>query len=182
MTSREAPAGPAGRIDHVDEGMSFEGNLFCTGGRSEGPGSPGRGACVPPQGDAGRRTRENAAHGSAAWTRPRGRSRRRAANRPGNPCGPRATRRGGTPARMRRDCAGRAVRGKYVRPTAGRLRGTCASAARRTRTAVTAERAGELSPARLLLPRSRRNLRKKPTESLRVTERVTSGDWPSHLG
>ena len=33
---------------------------------------------------------------------------------------------GGTPesqlGRMRRDCAGRAVRGKYVRPTAGRLR------------------------------------------------------------
>ena len=61
MTSREAPAGPAGRIDHVDEGKSFEGKLFCTGGRSGGLRSPSWGACVPPRGDAGRRTRENAA-------------------------------------------------------------------------------------------------------------------------
>ena len=37
MTSREAPAG---RIDHVDDGTSFEGKLFCTGGRSEGLRSP----------------------------------------------------------------------------------------------------------------------------------------------
>ena len=46
MTSREAPAGPAGRIDHVDEGKSFEGKLFCTGGRSEGLRSPSWGACA----------------------------------------------------------------------------------------------------------------------------------------
>ena len=46
MTSREAPAGPAGRIDHVDEGKSFEGKLFCTGGRSGGLRSPSWGACA----------------------------------------------------------------------------------------------------------------------------------------
>ena len=113
MTSREAPAGPAGRIDHVDEGKSFEGKLFCTGGRSGGLRSPGWGACVPLRGDAGRRTHKSAA--LAPSKRLRGgaslcRSQAEVRGRSPRPFAPSLARK---PPCMRRDCAERAVvRGK----------------------------------------------------------------------
>ena len=112
MTSREAPAGPAGRIDHVDEGKSFEGKLFCTGGRSGGLRSPSWGACVPPRGDAGRRTHKSAA--LAPSKRLRGgaslcRSQAEVRGRSPRPFAPSLARK---PPCMRRDCAGRTVRGK----------------------------------------------------------------------
>ena len=109
MTSREAPAG---RIDHVDEEKLFEGKLFCTGGRSEGFRSPGWGACVPPQGNAGRRTHKSAAIAPSKRLRGGASLRRSHAEVRGRCPRPFAP----SPARklpcMRRDCAGRAVRGR----------------------------------------------------------------------
>ena len=109
MTSREAPAG---RIDHVDEGKSLEGKLFCTGGRSEGLRSPSGGACVPPQGNAGRRTHKNAALAPSKRLRGGASLRRSQAEVRGRSPRPFAPSLARKPPCMRRDCAERAVRGK----------------------------------------------------------------------
>ena len=84
---------------------------------------------------------------------------------------------------MRRDCAGRAVRGKYVRPTAGRLRALAHPQHGGRALPSPQNGRGSCPPPAFFCPdhggisaRNRLSHCGRPSESPRVTDRVTPRD------